>query len=88
MLAVMKRALLLGLLLSAVAFAKAVPGQGRACNAKNKCEAGLQCVPRAGGKTHCEIVCETNSKCPEDQRCVKDGPSTVCRDIQMTFPGL
>lgn len=84
----MKRLVAVAALLSSVGFAKGPPGQGRACSEKSKCEAGQKCVPRAGGKTYCELVCDAHTKCPEDQRCVKDGPSTVCRDIQIGMPGL
>lgn len=71
------------LCISPVTFAKAPAGQGRACDAKNRCDAGLQCVPKRPGKATCEIVCAANSKCPEDQRCVIDGepPQHVCRPI-------
>jgi hypothetical protein len=70
------------LLLSAAAGAKAPPGQGRVCDAAKKCDAGLQCVGHRDGKSTCEIVCVVaNAKCPEDQRCVKDGAQTVCRPI-------
>ena len=77
------RAIILGLLLSASvsAFAKAPAGQGKACDAKNACSAGLSCVAHAGGKSSCEIVCAANTKCPEDQRCVKDGGQMTCRPI-------
>ena len=65
---------------ASVAVAKAPPGQGRACSAKSACDAGLTCVAKSG-KSTCEVVCAANSKCPEDQRCVKDGPESVCRPI-------
>jgi hypothetical protein len=65
----------------AVAIAKIPPGQGRACDAKSKCDAGLTCVAKHEGRSTCELVCTSNAKCPEDQRCVKDGAQSVCRPI-------
>jgi hypothetical protein len=76
------------LLLASSAPAKAPSGQRRACDAKTKCEAGLQCLPSADGKSRCEIACSNNAQCPEEQRCVKDGPSTVCRAVNIGMPGL
>jgi hypothetical protein len=73
--------LVAGLLLPLGASAKTPAGQGRPCDARNKCDAGLQCVPKYDGKSTCEVVCASNTKCPEDQRCVKDGPQSVCRPI-------
>jgi hypothetical protein len=75
--------LLLMLVLGATAPAMAKPpaAQGRACDAKSKCDAGLSCVAHSGGKSTCEIVCAAATKCPEDQRCVKDGPQSVCRPV-------
>jgi hypothetical protein len=70
-----------GLLIAQLALAKILPGQGRLCDTQNKCNGGLQCVPHHGGKSTCELVCASNSKCPEDQRCVKDGSQMVCRPI-------
>ena len=69
------------LMIGAVTFAKSPPGQGRACDARSKCDAGLQCVAHREGKSTCELICAANMKCPEDQRCVKDGSQTVCRPI-------
>jgi hypothetical protein len=69
-------------LIAHVALAKSLPGQGRFCDAQNKCESGLQCVPHPGAKSRCEVVCASNSQCPEDQRCVKDGSKMVCRPIE------
>lgn len=63
------------------ALAKAPPGQGRACDARAKCDAGLECVAQREGKSTCQLVCAANAKCPEDQRCVKDGAQSVCRPI-------
>jgi hypothetical protein len=69
------------LLCAPVAFAKAPAGQGRACDTKSKCDAGLTCVAKHDGKSTCEMACAANAKCPEDQRCVKDGAQNVCRPI-------
>ena len=61
---------------------KAPLGRGRACDAKSKCDPGLQCVDRGGlAKATCELVCSANAKCPEDERCVLDGNAHVCRPI-------
>ena len=57
---------------------KAPAAQGKACDAKSACSSGLTCVAHAGGKSTCEIVCSQSTKCPEDQRCVKDGSQLVC----------
>jgi hypothetical protein len=78
-----RRTLMLAIWLTAAstALAKPVAGQGRACSAQNKCDPGLQCVARREGKSTCEVVCQGNAKCPEDQRCVKDGSMMVCRPI-------
>jgi hypothetical protein len=67
--------------LASVAVAKAPPGQGRTCDARNKCDGGLKCVAHHDGKSTCELVCATSTKCPEDQRCVKDGGQMLCRPI-------
>jgi hypothetical protein len=76
------RAIVLGVLLvCATAAAKAPEGQGRACDSKRACDAGLRCVQKTGGSATCEIVCDAKTKCPEDQRCVKDGAQTVCKAI-------
>ena len=80
----MMKTLLMAMLLAApaLALAKAPAGQGKACDAKSACGAGLTCVAKAGGKSTCEIVCATATpKCPEDQRCVKDGAQSLCRPI-------
>jgi hypothetical protein len=60
---------------------KAPPNQGRVCDAHRKCEGGLKCAARAERNSTCELLCERNAQCPEDQRCVKDGPQRVCRPI-------
>jgi hypothetical protein len=64
---------------SSVSLAKAPANQGKTCDAKNSCNAGLTCVAHSGGKSTCEIVCAQSTTCPEDQRCVKDGAQNVCR---------
>lgn len=78
------RAIVLCLMLAAStgAWAKAPAGQGKACDAKNACNAGFACVTHpGGGKSTCEIVCTQATKCPEDQRCVKDGAQMLCHSI-------
>jgi hypothetical protein len=77
------RAIVLGLVLAASvgAFAKAPTGQGKACDAKSRCDGELQCVKHRDGKSTCELVCAAKTKCPEDQRCVKDGSDMLCRPI-------
>jgi hypothetical protein len=60
---------------------KTPAGQGRACDARSKCDGGMQCTVHAGGKSTCEIACTAATKCPEDQRCVKDGAQMLCRPI-------
>ncbi|HEY2744774.1 MAG TPA: hypothetical protein VGL86_09135 [Polyangia bacterium] len=64
-----------------LALAKAPANQGQACDAKNRCDGELQCVKHRDGKATCEKVCASNVKCPEDQRCVKDGSDMLCRPI-------
>ena len=54
------------------------PGQGRVCSAQLTCSAGLSCVAHSDGKSTCEIVCSSSTKCPEDQRCVRDGKQSLC----------
>jgi hypothetical protein len=74
--------LVVALALTPSAFAKAPAGQGRACDAKTKCDGAFSCVAHHDGKSTCEIVCAAaTTKCPEDQRCVKDGAQSVCRPI-------
>jgi hypothetical protein len=75
------RAILLMLVLSAPALANAPAGQGKACDAKSRCDGELQCVKHRDGKSTCELVCAAKTKCPEDQRCVKDGSDMVCHPI-------
>jgi hypothetical protein len=78
----LRRVLVLALFsIGSVASAKAPPGQGRACDAKTKCDSGLTCVQRRDARSTCEITCAANTRCPEDQRCVKDGAAMVCRPI-------
>jgi hypothetical protein len=65
----------------ATARATAAAGQGKKCDAANKCAAGLQCIDHHGMQSTCELVCTPKTKCPEDQRCVKDGAQAVCRPV-------
>ncbi|HEY1584761.1 MAG TPA: hypothetical protein VGH63_03680 [Polyangia bacterium] len=60
---------------------KTPAGQGRACDAKSRCDGELQCVKHRDGKATCELVCAASTKCPEDQRCVKDAGEMLCRPI-------
>ena len=60
---------------------KTPAGQGKACDAKNRCDGELQCVKHRDGKSTCEMVCAVSAKCPEDQRCVKDSSEMLCRPI-------
>lgn len=73
--------MILTLAMAPVAFAKAPAGQGKACDAKHRCDGELQCVKHRDGRATCEQLCASNAKCPEDQRCVKDGSDLVCRPI-------
>jgi hypothetical protein len=75
------RAILLMLALSVPAFAKPPAGQGKACDATRRCDGELQCVKHRDGKSTCEMICAAKAKCPEDQRCVKDGSEMLCRPI-------
>jgi hypothetical protein len=72
---------LVALLLAPAVLAKPLAGQSRACNTNQKCDAGLQCVAHHDGNSTCELICAANTKCPEDQRCVKDASLMVCRPI-------
>lgn len=77
------------LLSAALAFAKPLPGQFKPCDKKNACEASLQCLATTPkDKTKCELPCKVNGDCPEDQRCIKDGPHQVCRNVMMGPSGL
>ncbi len=67
--------------LAAPALAAAPAGQGKVCSAKDKCEAGLSCVQSGDGRSTCQILCNAKTKCPEDQRCVKDNGRSICRPI-------
>jgi hypothetical protein len=73
--------LALGLLIAPTTLADAPPGQGRACSAANKCPAKLQCVARKSAASTCELRCARNADCPQDQRCVKDGETKLCRPV-------
>jgi hypothetical protein len=75
------RALLLMLVLSTPALARAPSGQGKTCDAKSRCDGELQCVKHRDGKATCELVCAAKTTCPEDQRCVKDAGEMLCRPI-------
>ncbi len=74
-------AMLLVLGLAPATFAKPPAAQGRACDAHHRCDGELQCVKHRSGKSTCELVCAASTKCPEDQRCVKDGAEMVCHPI-------
>ncbi len=79
----MKWIALLALFLGAshVALAVQPPGQGRRCRRAADCAAPLTCVS-SGERKSCEIACDlARPKCPEDQRCVKDGGAQICRPI-------
>jgi len=71
----------LALGLSSLSFAKAPAGQGKACDAKSRCDGELQCVKHRDGKSTCELICAAKTKCPDDQRCVKDGSDMLCHSI-------
>ena len=73
--------IVLALAMSSLSLAKAPAGQGKACDAKNRCDGELQCVKHRDGKATCEQICATNTKCPDDQRCVKDGADMLCHPI-------
>jgi hypothetical protein len=73
--------MILMLAMAPVALAKAPAGQGKACDAKNRCDGELQCVKHRDGRATCEKVCASSATCPEDQRCVKDGSDLLCRPI-------
>ena len=78
------RAMMIALLLASAptaAWAKAPVDAGTACDASTRCDGGLSCVAHRDGKSTCEVTCAANTKCPEDQRCVKDGGDMVCRPI-------
>ncbi len=73
--------MMLALAGAATAMAKAPAGQGKACDAKSRCDGELQCVKHRDGKATCELVCAAKTTCPEDQRCVKDGSELLCRPV-------
>ena len=64
-----------------LSFAKPAAGQGKTCDAKNRCDGDLQCVKHRDGRSTCEKICASNVKCPEDQRCVKDGSEMLCHPV-------
>ncbi|HEX4461162.1 MAG TPA: hypothetical protein VIA18_24450 [Polyangia bacterium] len=73
-------AALVVLLFASLSFAKP-PAPRRTCDAEHACDRGRQCVAHSGGDSTCEQLCGGNGKCPEEQRCVKDGAQLVCRPI-------
>jgi len=75
-------------LLGSVAFGKPPTGQGSECDARKKCTGGLECVEHDGGKSTCEIVCGPNKRCPQEQRCVREGVRAICRPTVLGYPGL
>ncbi len=60
--------------------------QGAPCSAKQSCTGGLECVPRGDGTGTCERLCKASAKCPEDQRCVKNGEQYICRPSTDRLP--
>jgi hypothetical protein len=72
---------LLSFACAAPAWAKGPSAQGKACSASDKCDAKLSCLRGGDGKSTCQLVCNEKTKCPEDQRCVKDAGHSVCRPI-------
>lgn len=60
--------------------------QGTPCSAKQTCTSGLACVPRGDGTGTCERLCNAAAKCPEDQRCVKNGEKHICRPVTDGLP--
>jgi hypothetical protein len=59
----------------------AAPPTTARCKADKDCSAPSRCVKTEGGRS-CAQPCEPKpGTCPQDQRCVKDGPSFVCRPI-------
>jgi hypothetical protein len=81
------RALLL--LLCAAGAAQGRPASPT-CAGDRECKDGRKCVRTADGARRCELVCNPDKPaCPEDQRCIKDGPSHVCKPINdSAMPGL
>lgn len=60
--------------------------QGAPCSVKQACSSGLECVPRGDGTGTCERLCHASAKCPEDQRCVKNGQQHICRPVTDGLP--
>jgi len=61
------------------------PGHGRSCSVARDCPSPMTCV-KSGERRTCQIRCTPGkTKCPEDQRCVKDIDSNVCRPITDTI---
>ncbi len=72
------RALLLTLAFAGLAHAK----PAATCAADRDCRDGRKCVTTADATRRCEIPCKPDKPaCPEDHRCIKDGPSTVCKPV-------
>ncbi|HZS37208.1 MAG TPA: hypothetical protein VFF06_10290 [Polyangia bacterium] len=52
------------------------------CAKDRDCATDQRCLRGADGKSTCKIACNLDKPvCPEDHRCVKDGPRTVCKPI-------
>jgi hypothetical protein len=59
----------------------AAPPTTSKCKSDKECSAPNRCVKIETGRS-CAQVCEPKpGTCPQDHRCVKDGPSFVCRPI-------
>jgi hypothetical protein len=79
----MNRLIAIGILLLPLGLSADPPvKRGGTCSAARLCAAGLSCARVVAGD-RCEQVCDAKrpSSCPEDERCVKDGASSVCRPI-------
>jgi hypothetical protein len=67
------------------------PQQFNPCSAKNPCAPGLACLQSSNGQHYCHLRCSETVKCPEEQRCLKDGRNKVChrvisdRDLPASF---
>lgn len=51
--------MILTLAMAPVALAKAPAGQGKTCDAKNRCDGALQCVKHRDGRATCEQLSVT-----------------------------
>jgi len=57
-------------------------GEKATCTSDAECKAPLTCVrTNKASKARCELACNDKTKCPEDQRCVSDHGTRVCRPI-------